>query len=83
MAKLAINFKHKPFNPAYTHIRLDDVCKKVFLKSSSIYQKMAKGKFPASVQLSPRVVVWREADIDQWLIDAAINQGSGVEVDHE
>ena len=53
-------------------IRLPEVIARVGLKRSSIYQRMAEGRFPKGRSLGPRCVVWVEAEVDAWI--AAIMQ---------
>lgn len=48
-------------------IRLPEVIARVGLKRSSIYQRMAEGRFPKGRSLGPRCVVWVEAEIDAWI----------------
>lgn len=37
------------------------------LSRSTIYKWMEEGRFPRPVTLGPRVVRWREGDIDAWM----------------
>lgn len=48
-------------------IRLPEVIARVGLKRSSIYQRMAEGRFPKGRSLGPRCTVWVEAEIDAWI----------------
>jgi len=48
-------------------IRLPEVIAKVGLKRSSIYQRMAEGRFPKGRSLGPRCAVWVESEIDAWI----------------
>ena len=48
-------------------IRLPEVIARVGLRRSSIYQRMAEGRFPKSRSLGPRCAVWVEAEIDAWI----------------
>ncbi len=52
-------------------IRLPEVIARVGLKRSSIYQRMAEGRFPKGRSLGPRCVVWVEAEIDAWIAAVA------------
>jgi predicted DNA-binding transcriptional regulator AlpA len=45
-------------------IRLPEVIARVGLKRSSIYQRMAEGRFPKGRSLGPRCAVWVESEID-------------------
>ncbi len=49
-------------------IRLPEVIARVGLKRSSIYQRMAEGRFPRGRSLGPRCVVWLEEEIDAWIV---------------
>lgn len=48
-------------------IRLPEVKIKTGLSRSSIYLRISKGIFPASISLGDRAVGWLESDIEQWL----------------
>lgn len=48
-------------------VRLPGVLAKTGLGRSTIYAWVNKGQFPVPVQLGPRAIGWRAADIDQWL----------------
>ena len=48
-------------------IRLPEVKSRTGLSRSSIYLRISKGDFPASISLGDRAVGWLEADVDQWL----------------
>ncbi|MBY0383268.1 MAG: AlpA family transcriptional regulator [Xanthobacteraceae bacterium] len=57
-------------------IRLPEVIARVGLKRSSIYQRMAEGRFPKGRSLGPRCVVWVEAEIEAWITGIA-RKGAG------
>jgi prophage regulatory protein len=48
-------------------LRLPEVMARVGLKRSSIYQRMAEGRFPKSRSLGTRCAVWVEAEITEWI----------------
>jgi prophage regulatory protein len=48
-------------------LRIKDVCARTGISRARIYQLMAEGKFPASVELGPNSVGWRERDVAAWL----------------
>ena len=48
-------------------LRLPEVKNRVGVGRSTLYRWMEEGRFPRSVQLSQKCVVWREADIDDWI----------------
>ena len=48
-------------------LRITEVSKKTTLAKSTIWLKIAQGKFPAPVKLSPAISVWKEADINDWI----------------
>ncbi len=52
---------------AHVILRLPDVKKRTGLSRSSIYLRMTKKAFPASVSLGGRAVGWLEDDIELWL----------------
>lgn len=56
-------------------LRLPDVKDRTGLSRSTIYALIAAGRFPHQIQLGPRAVGWREADIDTWL-DACADAAS-------
>lgn len=53
-------------DPADTQ-RLPIVRQRTGLGRSTIYRLMNQGLFPCAVQLAPRAIGWRKADIDAWL----------------
>lgn len=55
-------------------IRLPEVMARVGLKRSSIYQRMAEGRFPKSRSLGPRCTVWVEAEIAAFVEAVAEDQ---------
>jgi prophage regulatory protein len=48
-------------------LRLPEVKNRVGVGRSTLYRWMEEGRFPRSVQLSQKCVVWRESDIDSWI----------------
>jgi len=48
-------------------LRLPKVRQRAGRGRSTIYRLIAQGRFPSFVQLSPRAVGWRKADVDAWL----------------
>lgn len=61
-------------------MRLPEVKSRTGLSRSSIYLRISKGVFPASISLGDRAVGWLEADIEQWLderiaVSKAANNG--------
>ena len=52
---------------AHQILRLLEVKETVKLSRSSIYLRISKGKFPASISLGGRAVGWLEQDIQDWL----------------
>lgn len=51
-------------------MRLPAVMNKVGLCRTSIYMRIAEGKFPAPRKLG-RTSLWIEAEIDQWILEVA------------
>lgn len=57
-----------PIVPAQMRlIRLPEVIARVGIKRSTIYQRMAEGRFPKGRSLGPKSTVWVEAEIDEWI----------------
>jgi len=55
-------------------LRLPEVLRRIGLKKSAVYARVAAGEFPAPIPLGARAVGWLEAEVDEWLkarIDAA------------
>ncbi len=50
-----------------TLIRIAKVMYLTGLPRSSIYQKMAQGRFPESYLLNEKTPVWKVSDIEQWI----------------
>ncbi len=48
-------------------LRLPEVKKSTGLSRSTIYLRMAEGRFPKQVDLGGRAVGWLEAEIQEWL----------------
>jgi prophage regulatory protein len=55
-------------------LRIKDVCKKIGLSRSTIYELIGEGLFPKSVKLTPRRVGWIESEIDDWIRNKTINR---------
>lgn len=47
-------------------LRIGDVSRLTTLSKSYIYALQAKGTFPKSFQIAPKVSVWTEASIREW-----------------
>lgn len=50
-------------------VRLPEVEAMTGCKKSTIYELMRAGKFPKSLRLSARMVVWPETSVLQWVQD--------------
>ena len=57
-------------------IRLKQVVSKVGLSRSQIYKLIAKGLFPEQTKIGPKISVWPEQAIDQW-ISHQLDHGNG------
>ena len=53
----------------YNHklLRLPEVKSATGLSKSSIYARITEGTFTKQIPLGPRLVVWLEADIQNWI----------------
>lgn len=47
--------------------RRREVEKLTGLSRSTLYEQMAKGRFPRPVRLTQRAVAWRAEDVAEWL----------------
>ena len=61
----------------YKIIRISDVKAKTGLSRSTIYLRMAEGKFPQQISLGSRAVGWINSEIIDW-IEHRINESRGV-----
>lgn len=50
-------------------LRLPEVKAATGLSKSTIYARITEGTFPKQVALGPRLVVWVEADIQNWIAE--------------
>ena len=48
-------------------LRLPEVKATTGLSKSTIYARIAEGTFPKQISLGPRLVVWVESDIQNWI----------------
>ena len=48
-------------------LRLRDVIKMTSLTRTTIYNYMAEGKFPKNIHLGPKISVWIEREIQEWI----------------
>jgi prophage regulatory protein len=62
-----------------TLLRISDVANKTTLAKSTIWLKIAQGRFPKPIKLSPAISVWKESDVDNW-IESFCNQTISKEV---
>ena len=50
-------------------LRLPQVKESTGLSKSSIYARIAEGTFPKQISIGPRLVVWVESDIQNWIAE--------------
>jgi len=50
-------------------LRLPQVKQTTGLSKSTIYARIAEGTFPKQIPLGPRLVVWVESDIQNWITE--------------
>jgi prophage regulatory protein len=53
-------------NTPHQFLRIADVSRLTALSKSYIYALQAKGQFPKSFSIAPKVSVWTEASIREW-----------------
>ncbi len=54
-------------NPPIRFLRLPEVMARTGLSRSTIYVRVAAGRFPRPVALGGRAVGWIEAEVDEWV----------------
>ena len=52
---------------SYKLLRLRDVIKMTSLTRTTIYNYMTEGKFPKNIHLGPKISVWIEREIQEWI----------------
>ena len=50
-------------------LRLNSVKEITGLSKSTIYSRIAEGTFPKQIPIGPRLVVWVESDIQNWITE--------------
>lgn len=50
-------------------LRLPEVKATTGLSKSTIYARISEGNFPKQISLGPRLVVWVESDIQNWIAE--------------
>ena len=48
-------------------LRTHEVLDRLGISRSTLYVWIAEGRFPASVSIGPRLVGWRESDVNEWI----------------
>ncbi len=66
---MAENPRNERTNPPIRFLRLPDVLERTGLSRSTIYVRLAEGRFPQPVALGGRAVGWIEAEVDEWVRD--------------
>ncbi len=56
-------------NPPIRFLRLPEVMERTGLSRSTIYVRVAAGRFPRPVALGGRAVGWIEAEVDEWVAE--------------
>ena len=49
------------------YLRIQDVSDKTKLCKSHIWEQAKQGKFPQPINLSPRITVWDNKEVDEWM----------------
>ena len=63
------NPRNERTNPPIHFLRLPEVMKRTGLSRSTIYVRVAEGRFPRPVALGGRAVGWIEAEIEEWVAE--------------
>lgn len=48
-------------------VRLRELVKLLSISRANVYRLMKAGKFPQSIKLTERTVVWRLSELDAWI----------------
>jgi prophage regulatory protein len=56
-------------NLQHKFLRLPEVKQTTGLSKSTIYARISDGTFPKQIPLGPRLVVWVESDIQNWITE--------------
>lgn len=59
----------EPIEPADRFIKMPEVCRRVGLGKSMIYEMIQNGRFPEPYKPSPFVSVWSEQEVVAWIAD--------------
>lgn len=63
------NPRNERTNPPTRFLRLPEVMERTGLSRSTIYVRLAEGRFPQPVRLGGRAVGWIEAEIEEWVAE--------------
>ncbi len=66
---MAENPRNERTNPPTRFLRLPEVMERTGLSRSTIYVRLAAGRFPRPVALGGRAVGWIEAEIEEWVAE--------------
>ena len=61
------NTMERRAKPPTRFLRLPEVMARTGLSRSTIYVRLAEGRFPRPVALGSRAVGWIEAEVDEWV----------------
>jgi prophage regulatory protein len=56
-------------NLQHKFLRLQQIKSITGLSKSTIYARIAEGTFPKQIPLGPRLVVWVDSDIQNWIAE--------------
>lgn len=48
-------------------LSIRQVCERISLHRTSIYERIKKGEFPSSIKVGPNRVAWVSEEIDDWI----------------
>ena len=51
-----------------------DVCARVGLGKSALYEQIANGTFPAPIKIGPRAVAWVDEEVDAWIAERIVER---------
>ena len=62
-----MNSPARPMNASIQILRLPQVCERIGLSRSMIYQLEAEQRFPRRIKIGLRAVGWIESEVQAWL----------------
>jgi prophage regulatory protein len=59
--------KERKIKTMSNFLRIVEVMKKTGIAKSTIWLWVSEGKFPKPIKLSPRITIWEEEKVNNWM----------------